>query len=58
LSKRIITANAGTMAAQPGEIKMPYADSKGIKIFYDTYGHGAPIVFLHPWTTNGYIWYY
>src|SRR6266849_6791849 len=37
---------------------MPYADNKGIKIFYDTYGTGTPIVFLHPWTTNGYIWYY
>jgi 3-oxoadipate enol-lactonase len=37
---------------------MPYADNKGTKIFYDTYGHGTPIVFLHPWTTNGYIWYY
>jgi pimeloyl-ACP methyl ester carboxylesterase len=37
---------------------MPYADNNGIKIFYDTYGTGTPIVFLHPWTTNGYIWYY
>src|SRR6185437_8363006 len=37
---------------------MPYAENKGTKIFYDTYGQGTPIVFLHPWTTNGYIWYY
>jgi 3-oxoadipate enol-lactonase len=37
---------------------MPYADNNGVKIFYDTYGEGTPIVFLHPWTTNGYIWYY
>ena len=37
---------------------MPYADNRGTKIFYDTYGQGTPIVFLHPWTTNGYIWYY
>jgi 3-oxoadipate enol-lactonase len=37
---------------------MPYADNNGIKIFYDTYGEGTPIVFLHPWTTNGYIWYF
>ncbi|MGD0288735.1 MAG: alpha/beta hydrolase [Candidatus Binataceae bacterium] len=37
---------------------MPYADNNGIKVFYDTYGEGTPIVFLHPWTTNGYIWYY
>ena len=31
---------------------MPYADNNGIKVFYDTYGTGTPIVFLHPWTTN------
>jgi len=37
---------------------MPYADNNGTKVFYDTYGQGTPIVFLHPWTTNGYIWYY
>jgi 3-oxoadipate enol-lactonase len=37
---------------------MPYADNQGTKVFYDTYGEGTPIVFLHPWTTNGYIWYY
>src|ERR1700722_20362826 len=37
---------------------MPYADNKGTKIFYDTYGQGTPIVFLHPGNTNGYIWYY
>jgi 3-oxoadipate enol-lactonase len=37
---------------------MPFADSNGTKIFYDIHGQGTPIVFLHPWTTNGYIWYY
>ncbi len=37
---------------------MPYADNHGVKTFYDTYGEGVPIVFLHPWTTNGYIWYF
>ena len=37
---------------------MPYADNKGVKIYYDSYGEGVPIVFLHPWTTNGGIWYY
>jgi 3-oxoadipate enol-lactonase len=37
---------------------MPHADSHGVKIFYDTYGEGLPLVFLHPWTTNGYIWYF
>jgi 3-oxoadipate enol-lactonase len=38
--------------------KMPYVDSSGTKVFYDSYGQGQPIVFLHPWTTNGYIWYF
>jgi 3-oxoadipate enol-lactonase len=37
---------------------MPYADNRGVKTFFDTYGEGVPIVFLHPWTTNGYIWYF
>jgi pimeloyl-ACP methyl ester carboxylesterase len=37
---------------------MPLADNNGVKIFYDSYGQGLPIVFLHPWTTNGYIWYF
>ncbi len=27
---------------------MPYAENNRIKIFYDTYGTGTPIVFLHP----------
>jgi pimeloyl-ACP methyl ester carboxylesterase len=37
---------------------MPYAENGGVKVFYDTFGSGTPIVFLHPWTTNGYIWYF
>lgn len=37
---------------------MPHADNQGIKVYYDTYGEGTPIVFLHPWTTNGGIWYF
>jgi 3-oxoadipate enol-lactonase len=37
---------------------MPYAENGGVKTFYDAYGEGVPIVFLHPWTTNGYIWYF
>jgi pimeloyl-ACP methyl ester carboxylesterase len=37
---------------------MPYADNRGVKIYYDCYGEGVPIVFLHPWTTNGGIWYF
>ena len=38
---------------------MPYADNKGVKLYYETWGSGGvPIVFLHPWSTNGYIWYF
>lgn len=37
---------------------MPHAINGAVKIFYDNYGQGVPIVFLHPWSTNGYIWYY
>ena len=38
---------------------MAYADNKGIKLYYETWGSGGvPIVFLHPWSTNGYIWYF
>ncbi|HJU28633.1 MAG TPA: alpha/beta fold hydrolase [Candidatus Binataceae bacterium] len=37
---------------------MPYAQNGAVKIYYDSYGDGAPIVFLHPWSTNGNIWYF
>jgi len=37
---------------------MPHANNGANKIFFDSYGQGTPIVFLHPWTTNGYIWYF
>lgn len=37
---------------------MPYAKRGGVNIYYETYGKGFPIVFLHPFSTNGYIWYF
>jgi pimeloyl-ACP methyl ester carboxylesterase len=37
---------------------MPYAQNGAVKVYYDSYGQGTPLVFLHPWTTNGGIWYY
>jgi pimeloyl-ACP methyl ester carboxylesterase len=37
---------------------MAYAQNGAVKVYYDTYGQGTPIVFLHPWSTSGYIWYY
>jgi 3-oxoadipate enol-lactonase len=37
---------------------MPYAKRSGVNIYYETYGKGTPIVFLHPFSTNGYIWYF
>src|SRR5262245_6751450 len=40
------------------EVVMPYVNRSGVNIYYETYGQGAPVVFLHPFTTNGYIWYF
>ena len=37
---------------------MPYVKRGGVNIYYETYGKGFPIVFLHPFSTNGNIWYY
>ena len=37
---------------------MPLAQNGAVKVYYDNYGQGTPIVFLHPWSTNGGIWYY
>ena len=35
---------------------MPYVNRNGVNIYYETYGQGFPIVFLHPFSTNGSIW--
>ncbi|HXG21770.1 MAG TPA: alpha/beta hydrolase [Methylomirabilota bacterium] len=35
---------------------MPYINRGGVSTYYETYGKGFPIVFLHPFSTNGYIW--
>src|SRR2546425_11320386 len=40
------------------EAGMPYVKRGGVNIYYETYGKGFPIVFLHPFSTNGYIWYF
>jgi len=37
---------------------MPYVKRGGVNIYYETYGKGSPLVFLHPFSTNGYIWYF
>jgi 3-oxoadipate enol-lactonase len=37
---------------------MPHVNNEGTSIYYETYGRGVPIVFLHPFSTNGYIWYF
>ncbi len=37
---------------------MPYVNSDGVNIYYEEYGRGLPLVFLHPFSTNGYIWYF
>ena len=35
---------------------MPYVTRDGVKVYYESFGQGLPIVFLHPWSTNRYIW--
>lgn len=35
---------------------MPHINRNGVNIYYETYGKGDPIVFLHPFSTSGYIW--
>ena len=37
---------------------MPYTERGGVKTYYETYGQGVPIVFLHPFATNGYVWHF
>jgi pimeloyl-ACP methyl ester carboxylesterase len=36
---------------------VPYVTRNNVKVFFESFGQGAPaLVFLHPWTTNHYIW--
>ncbi|NIV77068.1 MAG: alpha/beta hydrolase, partial [Gammaproteobacteria bacterium] len=35
---------------------MPHVERNGVKVYYESFGQGTPIVFLHPFTTNRYIW--
>jgi pimeloyl-ACP methyl ester carboxylesterase len=35
---------------------MPYAEREGVRIFYESFGEGAPLVFLHPLSMNRYAW--
>ena len=35
---------------------MPHINRDGVKVYYESFGQGLPIVFLHPWSTNRYIW--
>lgn len=38
---------------------MPHITRNGVKVFYESFGNGpTTLVFLHPWTTNHYIWAY
>ena len=37
---------------------MPYINRDGVNVYYESFGTGLPIVFLHPWSTNRYIWTY
>jgi pimeloyl-ACP methyl ester carboxylesterase len=37
---------------------MPYVNRSGVNSYYETYGQGVPLVFLHSFSANGYIWYF
>ncbi len=37
---------------------MPHIHRDGVNVYYESYGEGIPLVFLHPFSTNGYIWYF
>ena len=32
---------------------MPHVQRNGVKVYYESHGQGTPIVFLHPFSTNG-----
>lgn len=36
---------------------MPHVNRNGVNVYYESIGAGDPaIIFLHPWTTNHYVW--
>ena len=35
---------------------MPYADSNGVKLYYEEAGHGTPIVFVHEFSGDLRSW--
>jgi pimeloyl-ACP methyl ester carboxylesterase len=37
---------------------MPHVQRNGVSVYYESHGQGTPIVFLHPFSTNGNIWYF
>jgi 3-oxoadipate enol-lactonase len=45
-----------TVAQAEGGGSMPYAERAGVRIFYEGFGEGAPIVFLHALSMNRYAW--
>src|SRR5690606_30082445 len=56
----IITSGRGVRHV-PGILRgevfvMPYITRNGVKVYYQSMGSGPAIVFLHPWSTNRYIW--
>jgi pimeloyl-ACP methyl ester carboxylesterase len=35
---------------------MPYVERNGVKVYYESFGRGTPLVFLHPLSLNRYVW--
>ena len=36
---------------------MPYCQINDIKLYYEEHGEGVPIVLVHGWTSNSWIWF-
>ncbi len=35
---------------------MPHVERNGVRVYYECFGQGAPVVLLHPMSTNRYFW--
>ncbi len=37
--------------------RMTYAQVNGVKIYFEEHGKGFPLIFVHGWTSNNWIWF-
>lgn len=36
---------------------MPFSEVKDVKIYFEDHGEGFPLVFVHGWTSNNWMWF-